>query len=91
MGGLTSDNPLAQRFGRVVDAAGAPVPDAHIVIAAASVPMPEIALLSDEAGRFSVRLPPGAFTLRAHGPPGSGEAEVPAGPADREIVITIGQ
>lgn len=53
--------------------------------------MPEIALLSDEAGRFSVRLPPGAFTFRAHGPPGSGEAEVPAGPADQEIVITIGQ
>jgi hypothetical protein len=61
------------------------------VIAAGSVPMPEIALLSDEAGRFSVRLPPGAFTLRAHGPPGTGEAEVEEGPADREIVITIGQ
>lgn len=91
MGGLTSDPALARRFGRVVDAAGAPVPHAYIVIAAGSVPMPEIALLSDEAGRFSVRLPPGAFTLRAHGPPGTGEAEVVAGPADREIVITISQ
>lgn len=91
MGGLTSETPPARRFGRVVDAAGAPVPHAHIVIASGSVPMPEIALLSDEEGRFSVRLPPGAFTLRAHGPPGTGEAEAGEGPADREIVITIGR
>ena len=91
VGGLTSETPPARRFGRVVDAAGRPVPHAHVVITAGSVPMPEIALLSDEAGRFSVRLPPGAFTLRAHGPPGTGEAEVEEGPADREIVITVGQ
>jgi hypothetical protein len=88
-GGRASDNQLARRFGRVVDAAGLPVPHAQVVIAAAAVPMPEIALLSDEAGRFSVRLPPGTCVLRAHGPPGTGQAEVGQDPADQEIVITI--
>ena len=63
---------LAERFGRVVDAGGAPIPNAPIVIVAGSVPMPEIALLSDQDGRFSLRLPPGTFRLRAHGPAGTG-------------------
>jgi hypothetical protein len=83
---------LAERFGRVVDLGGTPVPNAHIVIVAGSVPMPEIALLSDQDGRFSVRLPPGRFMLRAHGPPGTGEAEVEVdgGQTDDEIVIAIG-
>lgn len=78
---------LAERFGRVVDAGGSPVPRAHIVVVAGSVPMPEIALLSDDAGRFSLRLPPGIFTLRAHGPAGTGQAEVEGASADEEIVI----
>ena len=54
----------------VIDANGAPVPAATIVFAASSVPMPEIALYADENGQFVVRLPPGRFTLRAHGPEG---------------------
>jgi hypothetical protein len=82
-----------ERFGRVVDASGAPVPQAHIVIVAGSVPMPEIALLTDDAGRFSLRLPPGVFTLRAHGPAGTGEAEieVDGGQTEHEVVIAIGR
>jgi hypothetical protein len=79
-----------ERSGRVVDARGAPVPHAHIVIETASVPMPEIALLSDDSGRFSLRLPPGVFTLRAHGSAGTGQARVAGGPDDDEIVIVIG-
>jgi hypothetical protein len=79
-----------ERHGQVVDASGAPVPGAHVVIVAGSVPMPEIALLCDDAGRFALRLPPGVFTLRAHGPTGTGEVEVEGGRAD-EIVITIGR
>ena len=78
-----------ERFGRVVDSGGAAVPYAHIVIVASSVPMPEIALVSDDAGRFLLRLPAGVFTLRAHGPGGVGEAEVAGTPADSDIVITI--
>ena len=76
----------------MVDAGGTPVPNAHIVIVAASVPMPEIALLSDEQGRFSLRLPRGSFTLRAHGPAGTGEAQVEVdGGQSGEIVIAIGR
>lgn len=75
----------------MVDARGAPVPRAQIVIAAGSVPMPEIALLADDDGCFSVRLPPGVFTLRAHGPTGTGEVEVGGKSAHHEIVIAIGR
>jgi hypothetical protein len=81
----------SERIGRVVDAQGRPVPNAHVVIVRGSVPMPEIALLSDESGRFVLRLPEGVFTLRAHGPAGTGETEVEVdgGPAEDEIVITL--
>jgi hypothetical protein len=75
--------------GRVVDAAGAPVPEALVSIVAGTVPMPEIALMADAEGRFALRLPAGRFTLRAHGPGGSGEAEV-APPSAAEVVITVG-
>jgi hypothetical protein len=52
--------------------------------------MPEIALVSDTDGSFSMRLPSGQFTLRAHGPGGaSGEVEVEGAPNSREIVIVI--
>jgi hypothetical protein len=78
---------LAERSGRVVDVTGAPVPDALVAIVASTVPMPEIALLSDTAGRFAVRLPPGRFTLRAHGAGGTGEVEVDGAPTDHEILI----
>jgi hypothetical protein len=88
--GHRSDTNSIERFGRVVDAGGAPGPNASIVIVTGSVPMPEIALLSDNAGRFSVRLPQGVFMLRAHGLGGTGEVEVGDESADNEIVISIG-
>lgn len=81
---------LSEVVGRVVDADGAPVPDARVVIVAGSVPMPEIALLCDEDGRFVLRLPPGTFTLRAHGPTGSGDVAVRSPPPDGEVVVVIG-
>src|SRR4029077_14611227 len=63
--------------GRVVDADGVPVARARITIVAASVPMPEIALLTGSEGDFELALPQGRFRLRAHGPGGEvGEAEV---------------
>ena len=74
----------------MVDADGGPVPDATVAIVAGSVPTPEIALLADDEGRFSLRLPPGVFTLRAHGPPGAGEAEVKSPPAAGDVVIVVG-
>jgi hypothetical protein len=81
--------PPTQRAGRVVDTSGRPVPYAIVVIVSGSVPMPEIALCTGADGRFGLRLPPGIFTLRAHGPDGSGDAAVEAGTAGDEIVITI--
>ncbi|MEU8661539.1 hypothetical protein, partial [Actinoplanes philippinensis] len=63
---------------------------ATVVIVAGSVPMPEIALLADADGRFGLRLPPGIFTLRAHGPAGAGDTAVEGAPAREEIVIRIG-
>jgi hypothetical protein len=87
--GREADGP-AERSGRVVDGSGAPVPDALVSIVESTVPMPEIALLCDPRGRFSLRLPPGRFTLRAHGGGGSGDAEVDGAPATGEILIVIG-
>ena len=74
--------------GRVVGAAGEPVADALVVIVESSVPVPEIALQSDADGRFALSLPPGRFTLRAHGPGGTGEARIELpGAGEVEIVI----
>lgn len=75
--------------GQVVDARGAPVPDALITIVAGTVPMPEMALMADAEGRFTLRLPDGRFTLRAHGGAGTGEAEVER-PGDDSVVIALG-
>jgi hypothetical protein len=75
--------------GQVVDARGAPVPDALVTIVAGTVPMPEMALMVDAKGRFVLRLPDGRFTLRAHGAAGTGEAEVER-PGDDAVVIAVG-
>jgi len=76
--------------GYVVDAAGEPVPGATIAIVESSVPMPEIALLADENGRFVLRLPPGRFVLRAHGPGGTiGETAFESQAGVEEILIEI--
>jgi hypothetical protein len=76
----------------VVDADGVPVARARITIVAASVPMPEIALLSGSEGDFELALPQGRFRLRAHGPRGEvGEAEVGVedGVAVADLVIGL--
>jgi hypothetical protein len=87
------DGPVPQhrftRTGRVVDATGAPVPHAFVVVVAGTVAMPEIALESDDSGRFTIRLPAGHFTLRAHADAEVGEAEVD-GAGDTEVVVVVG-
>ena len=78
--------------GRVIDADGVPVARARITIVAASVPMPELALLTGSDGYFEVALPQGRFRLRAHGPRGEvGEAEVGVedGVAVADLVIGL--
>jgi hypothetical protein len=89
--GPTAEGGPVERKGRVVDASGQPVPDALVTIVESTVPMPEIALMCDAGGRFSLRLPPGRFRFRAHGGGGSGDADVEGPPADDEIVIAIGR
>jgi len=87
-------NLLTQVRGRVVAADGTPMAGARVVCHASSVPLPEFALVSDAAGRFVIRLPPGRFTLRAHaaaGVYGDALAQVPATDADLEIVIRLGR
>ena len=83
---------LTHHRGTVVDASGTGVPEASIVIVTSSVPMPEIALRADEKGRFVLRLPPGRFTLRAHGPEGAvGEVDVESEPDAKDIIIVVGR
>jgi hypothetical protein len=78
--------------GRVVNADGVPVPRARVTIVAATVPMPEIALLTDPDGRFELALPEGRFRLRAHGPRGEvgeGDVELKGGAAGVDLVIGL--
>jgi hypothetical protein len=83
---------LTKRHGRVVDANGAPVPGALVVIVASTTPMPEIALVGDAEGKFVLWLPPGRFTLRAHSPEGTiGDADVEGAPSVEEIVVVVGR
>lgn len=88
MAGPPTREDLAALSGRVVDADGAPVPGALVAIVESTVPVPEIALVCDNDGRFTLRLPPGRFTFRAHGAGGSGDQVVEA-PADDEVAIVI--
>lgn len=60
----------------IVDRNGQPVPGAYVVITNGPEPVPEIALVTDEGGRFAVALPPGRWTVQAHGEAGVGEADI---------------
>lgn len=75
--------------GRVVDRDGRPVPHALIMILEGPVPVPEIALVADEGGRFSFTLAPGEWTVQARGEPGVGEARVAVAPPETGFEIAI--
>lgn len=77
------------RRGRVVDSSGHPVPGATVSVVWSTVPVPEMALVTDVNGVVRLNLPPGRFRLRAHAPDGkSGEAEVEGGEGG-EMVIEV--
>ncbi|HVF14591.1 MAG TPA: hypothetical protein VM942_08325 [Acidimicrobiales bacterium] len=80
---------LSEVVGRVVDEGGEPAGDALVVIVAGSVPMPEIALLCGRDGHFSLRLPPGVFTLRATAQAGTGQVDVASPTTGSEALIVI--
>jgi len=74
---------------RIVDEVGKPVAGATVAVVRSSVPFPEIALLADDDGVVDLRLPPGTFTFRAHGPAGqSGEVTVRS-PGAAEALVRI--
>ena len=79
--------------GRVIDAGGAPVAGARVTIVESPAPMPEMAMVTDEEGRFSLFLPAGRFLLHADGDEGaSGTAVVEAGEkAGRDMLIRVEQ
>ncbi len=70
-----------------MDETGRAVPGATVAVVRSSVPFPEIALLADDDGVVDLRLPPGTFTFRAHGPAGrSGEVTVRSPGAGEALV-----
>lgn len=76
------------RSGRVVDAAGRPVPGALVSVVWGTAPTPEIARCTNASGAFHVGLPPGRFRLEATTASGTGQVEVEGGPGE-EIVICM--
>ena len=51
-------------FGKIVDADSNPVADARIAFSRAPVPVPDIAMLSDASGQFTLSVPVnGAYEL----------------------------
>ncbi|HYN03938.1 MAG TPA: hypothetical protein VE359_15930 [Vicinamibacteria bacterium] len=73
----------------VLDEGDQPVAEAVVAVVRSSVPFPEIALLTDEAGAVELHVPAGVFAFRAQGPGGtSGEVEVTS-PGAVESVIRL--
>jgi hypothetical protein len=52
-------------LGRVIGAKGEPVAEAMVAVVEATAPVPEIALVTDEDGRFALGVRPGTYRLRA--------------------------
>jgi hypothetical protein len=60
-----------------VDAAGRPVTDARVALTAAPVEVPDVAVLTDEDGGFSLGVPvAGSYRIAAHGDHGSAQETV---------------
>jgi hypothetical protein len=75
--------------GRVVDRDGRPVPHAFIMIVDGPLPVPEIALVADDGGRFTFALPPGRWTVQARGERGAGDTSVSVEPPETTITIVV--
>lgn len=76
--------------GVVVDCEGRAVAQATIVVVNGTAPVPEIALVADDAGRFGLRLPHGRFTLEAQGYCGSkGRMTIEIAGSSQKIEIQV--
>jgi len=77
------------RNGIVVDAGGRPVRGALVSVAWGTGATPEVAIETDDEGRFRIHLPEGRYRLSAHAAGGAaGEADT-RGEADEEIRIQL--
>ncbi|WP_199896442.1 carboxypeptidase-like regulatory domain-containing protein [Streptomyces niger] len=96
----TGPAPAALLNGVVRNASGAPVADARVFFTESPQPLPDIAVLTDGAGRFTLTVPaPGDYTLACHaelpeGASASGEARVhvvpgPSGSRSAEVWIEL--
>lgn len=75
--------------GTVFDAAGSPVASARVYFISGPGNLPEVAALTDAAGRFALAAPqPGTYRIGcASDADGAADAEVPVGTA--EVVIDL--
>ena len=84
-------DPIHRRV-RVVDTTGAAVAGAIVAIEASTVPVPEIALVTDDDGIARLSLPPGKFRIGARTKDGR-QASVTTGgegvEPGAEILITL--
>lgn len=78
--------------GIVTDQAGHPVTGAVVAIAAAPVPVPDIAAVTGEGGRFSIDVPvAGDYRLTVRAGDWWTEAEVAVGPGRETVRIRLGE
>jgi Carboxypeptidase regulatory-like domain len=75
--------------GRVVDGGGRPVPHAFVMVVDGPVPVPEIALVTDDDGRFALTLPAGRWTVQARDEQRAGDAQVAVAAPDASVTIVI--
>lgn len=77
--------------GTVLDAAGKPVAQARVYISSAPGPIPDIAAMTDSAGRFKLSAPqPGAYEISARSEAsGTGQAKVTVTATDATVVIRL--
>lgn len=75
--------------GRVVDADGRPVPQAFVMVVDGPVPVPEIALVTDDRGRFALTLPPGRWIVQARDEHRVGNAHMAVAAPETAVIIVI--
>jgi protocatechuate 3,4-dioxygenase beta subunit len=76
--------------GRVLDARGRPVAGARIAWVSGPLALPDVALLTDAQGRFTLAAPqPGRYELRADSDTGSATAVVLAAGAPLTLALQL--
>ena len=79
-----------RRRGTVVDAERTPVSGALVAVEWGTAPTPEIAIETEQGGRFAIALPvEGRFRLRATAPDGETGSQEIEGAGGEEIVIEL--